>query len=291
MASLCAPDRNLSCFGCCPPIRPGHYDPLDFVGSLRRELAENRAAFPRSPLRARPIVGYHCWALGFLDAKGGTAGCLLHPARNQGRDLRGLIDYGDKCRRESCVAAREFDLLPPEGQEFWLPLVRGLNPFYYSSRRANPLFHIMPWGAGLLERLREHAGLRGWSCTELIHAFPFLVRQDWKPRAHRHLFGLLLEPLEERDGAGDVMEERASRILESIADLGVVRDLKTPDPGAEEIWTHQGSEPVEFLDFVRLELGIPRTGGRRLQRARKAVEALIREILGFETPREEKEKR
>mgnify|MGYP005846737989 CR=1 FL=1 len=291
MATLCAPERNLSCFGCCPPIRPAHYDPLDFAGSLRREFAENRAAFLRSPLRARPIVGYHCWALGFLDTKGETAGCLLHPARNQGRDLRGLVDYGDKCRRESCVAAREFDLLPARGREFWLPLVRGLNPFYYSSPRANPLFHIMPWGAGLLERLRDFAALRGWSCTEIIHSFPFLVRREWKPRAHRYVFGLLVELLEARDDVGEVVEATARRALAQIPGLEAVRELEASEPDVESIWTHQGHEPMDFQDFVRLELGMRKTDTERLQRARRAVESLIRRESGFETPNEEKEKR
>lgn len=282
MTSLCAPHERLSCFGCCPPIRPPHYDPLDYVGSLRREFAENRAAFLRSPLQARPIVGYHCWALGFLDSRGETVGCLLHPALNGGEDLRGLIDYGDKCRRESCVAAREFDLLPAEGREFWLPLVQGLSPFYYSSRRANPLFHVLLWGAGLLERLRRYGRCRGWCCTELLCAFPFLVRREWRPRAHRYVFGRLLELLEGRDEAGEVIEAGARAALAGVAGLETFRTLETPEPHEELIWTHEGPGPTDFLDFVRLETGIRKTGGERLRKAWKAVEGLIREMASLE---------
>src|SRR5574340_715142 len=97
MKTLCAPTPELACFGCCPPIRPAHYDPLDFARSLRRELVENRRRLLEEGPRYRPIVGYSCWGLGFLDAQGRRAGCLLHPFHNDGSELRSLIDYGDKC--------------------------------------------------------------------------------------------------------------------------------------------------------------------------------------------------
>jgi hypothetical protein len=238
---------------------------------------ENRDAFRRVPLQARPIIGYHCWALGFLDSRNGTAGCLLHPARNRGRDLRGLVDYGSKCSRESCFPARVFDRLPPEGQAFWLPLARGLNPFYFSSRRANPLFHILPWGAALLERLRADALRRGWTVTELLYWRPFLLHPVWKPQAHRYLFSLVLERLEAWDGPGEAIEGLARDLMDEIADLDAVRDLRTPCPYGGEVWTHQVSEPPAFLDFLRLALGIEKVDRARLPQARNAMEALWRE--------------
>ncbi len=174
MVTLCAPTTEATCFGCCPPIRPHHYDPLDYIGSLRREFTENRKTFLENGPIYRPIVGYSCWALGFLDAKGRKVGCLLHPARNNGRDLRGLVDYGRKCERESCVPARIFSQLSEQGQRFWLPLVNGLNSFYFSSRRANPLFHLLEWGIKLLEIARLHGCLVGWSSTEVLAHRKFL---------------------------------------------------------------------------------------------------------------------
>jgi len=278
MPPLCAPMEELSCFGCCPPIRPHHYDPLDFTGSLRRELIENRQAFLNSPLQVRPIIGYHCWALGYLDPRGRTAGCLLHPARNGGKDLRKLVDYGSKCRRESCRAAQVFEELPPEGQGFWLELVRGLNPFYYSSHRANPLFHIMLWGAELLERLREHAAHLDWAVTELAYGCPFLMRHTWKPQAHRLLFHLLLDEMETRGAWTHLIEALAERLLRGARSLRAIQDLKHSTEEDEVLWTHQAPERPEFLDFLRLELGVRRATIAQIKEAGAAILALAKEM-------------
>lgn len=274
MPPLCAPDGDLSCFGCCPPIRPHHYDVLDFVGSLRRELSENRTAFLNTPLLFKPIVGYHCWALGFLDPKGRTVGCLLHPSRHEGRDYRDLIDYGNKCRRESCQAACVFEELPEEGQRFWLSLVNGLNAFYYSSHRANPLFHLLLWGSSLLEELRRHAVFRGWSATELVHACPFLTHGEWHPKAHRYLFGLVIEQLGTEPNWTEIIEDACRRLLFDIQGHPAVRELKDIRSREELVLTHQAAQAGEFLDFVRLGLGIERVSVSQLGRFLESVNAL-----------------
>ncbi len=187
--TLCAPDGEPRCFGCCPPIRPPGYDPLDWAGSLRRELSDHRCRFLAGASWGRPVVGFTCWALGFLDRKGRRAGCLLHPARNRGTDLRHLTGYQTKCARERCLAAGVFEVLPPEGREFWLPVAAGLSPLYYSSRRANPLFHLLLWGRRVLEAFRLRAGSLGWTVTELLWRVPELLDSSWNPRADRYLLG------------------------------------------------------------------------------------------------------
>jgi hypothetical protein len=279
MPPLCAPAEELSCFGCCPPIRPHHYDPLDFVTILRREFAENRRAFLHSPLQVKPIIGYHCWALGYLDSRGRTVGCLLHPSRNQGRDLRDLIDYGNKCRRESCRAARVFDELPLDGQSFWLSLVKGMNAFFYSSPRANPLFHVLLWGARLLETLRRDADKRGWSASELVYVYRFLMDKRWKPQGHRYLFHLMLDRLGTRDGLPAFLEEASSRLLTRILALKEVENLSATYPEGEGILTHRANERPDFLDFVRLGLGIARVSEGQLRNAKEAIEAMPAEIV------------
>ena len=142
MPTLCNPTPDVLCFGCCPPIRPPHYDPLDYIATLRREFADNRQRFCIQGPNQGPIVGFSCWALGFLDAAGRRIGCLLHPEQHQGRDLRNVTGYGDKCRRERCLAARVFAALTPLTQSFWLEPAVGLDSFRFSSARANPLFHL-----------------------------------------------------------------------------------------------------------------------------------------------------
>jgi hypothetical protein len=216
--------------------------------------------------------------LGFLDPQGRTAGCLLHPARNGGQDLRDLVHYGNKCRRESCRAAQVFEELTAEGQAFWLELVRGLNPFYYSSRRANPLFHLMPWGAELLERLRKHADPSGWSVTELVYRCPFLMRKHWKPQTHRLLFQLLLDRWDTRDEWTDSIEESACRLLDGIRSLRAIQGLKCSADEEEGVWTHLAPGSPELHDFLRLEIGVRRATVGQIREAGEAIRALAGEM-------------
>ena len=279
--SLCSPTPDLTCFGCCPPIRPENYDCLDYVGSLRREFMENRKLFLESGPVRRPIVGFHCWALGFLDPKGRRVGCLLHPSRNGGRDLRSLIDYGNKCGRESCVPAKMFDLLPPEGKRFWLPLARGLSPFHFSSPRSNPLFHLIPWGPEVLEPLRLLADKMGWSETELVHHHPFLMDPTWTPKAHRYLFRLVLaavyhhgnsESPEHLDGSGGDLERHGSELLRRIVSLPCAQASPEDLPG--RAFTHQLELDGDFLDFLRLGLRWRKASPDEALRVKKEAEHL-----------------
>jgi hypothetical protein len=267
MPTLCAPTPDVTCFGCCPPIRPAHYDPLDYVSSLRREFRDNRQHFLREGLRHRPIVGYSCWALGYLDATGRRIGCLLHPLRHQGRDLRSAIDYGDKCERESCLAARIFARLSPAGQRFWLSLADGLNSFYYSSRRGNPLFHLLLWGPTVLEQLREEAQQVGWSVSELLWQQPFLLEPGWSPRGQRYLLRLMLTTgkwsLPTTESALAITCRRLWEAIRSLPEAA-----KQDCPTATTCFVHQLPLEEDFLDFLRTGLGWQRatwTRARALQ--------------------------
>jgi hypothetical protein len=273
--SLCAPEPELSCFGCCPPIRPAHYDPLDYVGSLRREYAENRSRHVNEGPRHHPIVGFSCWALGYLDACGRTVGCLLHPFQNQGEDLRHFIGYGDKCRRERCEPTRMFSLLSPEGQHFWLPLVRGLNAFYYSSPRANPLFHVMLWGHGVLERMRALAESRGWSVTELLWLEPFLTDRTWAPKAHRYLFRLLLETRQPAGYGNGELPGRCRTLLDSfLKSQEVQRSSRVQEEKGLPFVHTLGLDP-DFQNLLRLGLGWKRCAPEVAERAHRILLDLL----------------
>jgi hypothetical protein len=198
-------------------------------------------------------VGYHCWALGFLDKEGRRAGCLLHPGQNEGRDLRYLIDYGEKCRRESCVPARMFDLLPPAGKSFWLPLAKGLSTFFFSSPKANPLFHLLLWGPEVLEPLRLHAEREKREVTELLWQYTFLRNPAWHPKGCRYLFRLALEliPL-----GGENPEELESFCRRLWSVVRVFPELEPPQGGtSHDPYTHHLPLPSDFLDFLRLAMG------------------------------------
>ena len=149
--SLCRPRADLACFRCCPPIRPAGYDHADWRGSLRRLLVENTAAFKTGAALADPrsITGFFCWGLGFLDGSGRLIGCLLHPARHGGDDLRRLTGYGEKCRRETCPEAEVFAGRGPAVRKALLDLAATGDSFAFSSPAANPLWRLLSWGEAL----------------------------------------------------------------------------------------------------------------------------------------------
>ncbi len=114
---LCQPDPGKSCGACC-----GLYN---YADSSRDSLAERLRArtlrfrrMGRSPeeLHAfsawvtanedpakRYEVIYCCEYLGFLDEAEKRVGCLLHPACNNGSDLRDVSFYGrELCRGHLC---------------------------------------------------------------------------------------------------------------------------------------------------------------------------------------------
>ncbi|MEW5911792.1 MAG: hypothetical protein AB1814_04505 [Thermodesulfobacteriota bacterium] len=164
--ALCAPGLGLSCFACCPPIRPAGYDHADHQGSLRRLLADNTAAISQGRLPNAPIIGYWCPGLGCLDWAGRQVGCLLHPARHDGQDRRGPTGYAAKCSRESCAPARAFARLSAEAQAMLIAPCAGMDSFAFSSPRLNPVLRLLAFGpmvaaaaAGLRPGLED---LRGW---------------------------------------------------------------------------------------------------------------------------------
>jgi hypothetical protein len=77
--TLCRPNDELSCFACCPPIRPADYEHVDYKGSLKRQFSQNREDFLAGEMPDKPIVGYSCPGLGFFGLPGQNVGCLYHP--------------------------------------------------------------------------------------------------------------------------------------------------------------------------------------------------------------------
>ncbi len=144
LTSLCFPDREKSCFFCCPPIRDPNADPLDDVEGRRRRFRENRARLAERVRNPEEISGESCWGLGFLDAEERQVGCLLHPLQNHGRDLRHLTGYQFKCANALCREAGVFARLTEKERAFCLALCRGMDSFSYASR-TNPLMRLLAW--------------------------------------------------------------------------------------------------------------------------------------------------
>jgi hypothetical protein len=273
MPTLCAPTSDILCFGCCPPIRPRYYDPLDWVASLRREFRDNRRRFLEYGPNQRPIVGFSCWALGYLDATGRRIGCLLHPEQHQGQDLRSVTGYGDKCRRERCLPAKGFDAMLPEAQTFWLEPAGGLCAFYYSSNRANPLFHVLLWGAELLEPLCRQALQREWNATELLWKIPVLSDLKWSPRGHRYLLRMIWSTDPSRwTHQAQLLEDHCAKLLDRIRALPVIRH-RTAD-ASDARYVHQLGLDEDYADFVRITMGWLRTTREQAMILREQIECL-----------------
>jgi len=152
-SSLCFPDGEKSCFFCCPPIREPEADSLDLLSEKIQLFRLNRRNLSKNRQGAGEIHGESCWGLGFLDPREKLVGCLLHPCQNQGTDQRNLTGYRSKCAGTLCQEAILFSRLNPVRQRFYLNLTEGMDSFHYSSRRANPLMKILPWGVPVLDAI------------------------------------------------------------------------------------------------------------------------------------------
>ncbi len=150
LASLCFPDPEKSCFFCCPPIRDPEADTLDNIEERRAALRLNRKNLAKNISRAQEISGDSCWGLGFLDDAEKQAGCLLHPLRHDGKDLRHLTGYQFKCANALCREALVFAELNPDERKFCLELCRSMDSFTYSSR-SNPLMRLLAWETGVVQ--------------------------------------------------------------------------------------------------------------------------------------------
>ncbi len=252
--TLCHPDGRKSCFRCCPPIRPAGYDHLEFRGFISRELREHTATWRRNLRVPKPITGYSCWALGFLDPGCGLIGCLLHPAVHQGRDLRHLVGYGDKCRMAVCPQAMEFDCLRPEHRTFWLHFCEGLDSFEYSSPSRNPLFVLLPWGGLVLGRIAEWENTPCPEYGALLDRFPFLKLP--LSGARRYVIERWMDRHGRKTLQGTRFIERFQEWWASVIPRGTAR-FSNAFPGGPPV----GRLDMEksFRDFLRLGLGLPRS--------------------------------
>ncbi len=277
--TLCFPDGEKTCFACCPPIRPAGYDHSDYEGLIKRVLRENTRAYVPEETEVRPITGFSCWALGYLDPGCRLVGCLLHPARHQGIDLRFRVDFEEKCRREICPEAGVFKSLDDKTRAFWLQLTRGMDSFSYSSRRNNPLFLFLNWGPDLLKMIAEQGSAGSYSATSLVKAFPFLA-SGLSPKASaypvRHLASIIGPDLFCDPGLIEAIEPGLAGLVDSI-----LREAPFLDsPGACPV--HRLHMDRSFLDFLRLSAGIrriePERAGMLKELVDDSLERLARRI-------------
>lgn len=247
--SLCQPGLGLACFACCPPIRPAGYDHAEHRGPLRRLFSENRTDYLAGRLPSGPTLGFSCPGLGFLDSQGRQVGCLLHPARNDGRDLRQITGYAAKCARESCPEARAFARLPEPVRSRLLGLCQGLDAFAFGSRRENPVMRLLSFGPVVAAAA---AGLAPATLASLVDlgAWAWLGQA---PPAWGWLLGLATEARNASLLAGP---ELAARLAAAMAELG--RALGPPPP------LEQGQPLAALADEWEARFWRALSGRRRL---------------------------
>ncbi len=272
--TLCFPDKAKTCFACCPPIRPKGYEHIQYRSINSRIFRENTSNYTKLRKDIIPITGFSCWALGYLDEEFKLIGCLLHPARNQGKDLRYRIDYGEKCRRESCWESRAFKQLSPEGKRFWLGICDGMDSFEYSSRKHNLLFRLLGWGPKLLEIIAAYEQATKITKMLLFEKYPFFeTRLD--PRSNTYLLNFFI-----RDGGISLLRDYKFRVQfeQCFYDLKhEITQIYIENPEAP--YTHLLNMDPEFLDFVRLGLGIRKIGRKAASKIKEMVDGKLQSYL------------
>lgn len=265
--TLCFPDDEKTCFACCPPIRPAGYEHQQYRNIIRRILRENTRQFDHKDDRVVPITGFSCWALGYLDEEYKRIGCLLHPYRNAGLDLRHRVDYGEKCRRETCPEAKVFSNLEIDVQAFWLQLADGLDSFAYSSSTINPLFALMGWGEDLLRLVAAEEKGKPYDFASFYEAYPFF-KTHLRPRANAYLLDRLTTKrsvsLLKRQGVREAFEHLSEKLLTQLD--------HEMSPAADGPPVHQLEMDPHFRDFLRLSLRCNRLQMEEAVRLKRIVD-------------------
>lgn len=271
--TLCFPDAEKNCFACCPPIRPQGYEHIQYKNIVKRMLLENTRTFAERSRDVIPITGFSCWALGYLDEKCRQVGCLLHPDRNNGTDLRYRIDYGKKCQRETCPEANVFLQLGIHERKFWLRLADGLDSFSYSSRERNPLFNLLGWGAETLTGIVRIEGGKAITKQSFFEAYPFFST-DINPRANAYLIRELI-----RKGHAGLLKKPLFPVHFKAFSRRISYRLKrTLRPASGSPPTHRLKLDALFLDFIRLHLGLARVDERKALEVKEALDRAIRKF-------------
>lgn len=266
-ATLCFPDSKKTCFACCPPIRPAHYEHIQHRTSVQRILRENTSDFDTRRREAHPITGYSCWALGYLDEDGRLVGCLLHPAQNRGEDLRDRVDYGNKCRRETCPEAKVFSMLKPEEKIFWLHMADGLNAFSYSSRKHNPLFTMMKWGDLVLGVIAAKESGPRMTWPDFLDRYPFFST-GVSPKGNAYLLNRLIKGKTVLLLRNKAFRQEFEAFSETIRER--VKMEFTPSGDGHPV--HRLDLDRHFLDFLRLSANIQRIHRQQALRIKEMVD-------------------
>lgn len=277
--TLCRPTSDLACFGCCPPIRPPGYDPLDHRAELIPDL--ERAAGDAAAGRTQgSIDGRSCWGLGFTNPDQRLVGCLLHPLRYQGRDLRRVTGYAEKCAREICPQSAAFTALSAGQRAAVVAVARRAgadrDSFLFSSPRANPVHTLLLWGADALETLWPVWADDG----PLLNRLSVRLRPGDALTAHPRARAWVFARAAGAMGPEALNNTAALSALEAATrELALRLRPVLASPLANLPFVHRlGLEPLT-ADFIRLGLGLPRLEKERSADLTARMEGAVPELV------------
>ena len=161
---LCQPDQQKSCGACCGlyNYQNSTRDALDARLTTRtmlfRDVVKNRSDLSYYAGQVKGIedfskrydVIYCCEYLGYLDATHTKVGCLLHPAQNNGDDLRDVSFYGQElCAGHFCPSYHYFS------REESLALIRILDDWYLYGLCVTDIDLVKTWFRLIAEAVYE----------------------------------------------------------------------------------------------------------------------------------------
>jgi len=271
--TLCFPDTEKSCFACCPPIRPAGYEHIEYGNIIGRFLRENTEKFNRNAEEIIPITGFSCWALGYMDCSYKQIGCLLHPAQNEGTDLRYRVAYGEKCQREACPEARVFSQLETNVKKFWLHLTDGLDSFAFSSRKHNPLFNLMGWGIHILSLVARENNNSPPAGKSFFRSYPFFSSKI-SPKANAYFLNRLI-----KDNIHLLKNKSFIRTFETLSERLIKQLTKVARNASDGPHVHLLDLDSEFSDFLRSSLHIRRMTRKHALGLQKIADDMLGEFL------------
>ena len=271
--TLCFPDTEKSCFACCPPIRPAGYEHIQYGNIIGRFLRENTEKFNGNAEENVPITGFSCWALGYVDCSYKQIGCLLHPAQNEGTDLRYRVAYGEKCQREVCPEAKVFSQLESSVKKFWLHLTDGLDSFAFSSRKHNPLFNLMGWGRDILSLVARENNNSPPERKSFFRSFPFFSSKI-SPKANAYLLNRLI-----KDNIHLLKDKSFIRTFETFSERMRKRLSGIPRNAPDGTHVHLLDLDLEFSDLLRSSLHFRKMSRKHALALQKFVDDELGEFL------------
>jgi hypothetical protein len=233
--------------------------------------------------RPRPIDGRSCWALGFLDHHERSIGCLLHPCRNGGDDLRSLTGFGGKCAREACLEARVYLRLSASERKRCLTCASQDDSFLYSSRLQNPLFRLLAWEEDVVRGILAREGDLPLRKERLVGEYGRLF-DELNPRVDGYWIMRLVRQWQWSflDAGGT---ERYRRFRRKMREMLLRRwGTRAAWDQVELPMVHLYRIPIQLSRWLKFDVGIWRTSEKEINEIMIIIESELANILDTPHP-------